>query len=286
LPLTKMRQLLFALGLFVLLSDVHLYTVIDSSGTTTEVDPAQVTPFPDFPPPPLEELDQIVNGTLASIKSFPYMAALFLAGSLCGGTLYNSSYIITAAHCLYGKSQASVVNFTVLLNSSSLNGSPGYIALRPRKFVIHPSYSPTTMNYDVALLALSTKVNLPSTMLPAVGSTATYEGSSALIAGWGTTSSAGSISYDLRQATVTVWNNTLCGTRYGTGTSGINSLKLCAAAPGKDTCQGDSGGPIIVGGVQVGITSYGNGCALAYYPGVYARLTALASWVRATVPTM
>lgn len=47
----------------------------------------------------------------------------------------------------------------------------------------------------------------------------------------------GSISYDLRQATVTVWNNTLCGTRYGTGTNGINTLKLCAAAPGRDTCQ-------------------------------------------------
>lgn len=281
-----MKQLLFALGVFVVLPGALLYSVVDPTGTTTDIDPAEVPPFPDFPPPPLEELDQIVNGTVTSIRSFPYMAALFLSGGLCGGTLFNSSYIITAAHCLYGRSQASVVNFTVLLNSTSLYGSPGYIALRPRKFIIHPLYSPSTQNYDVALLALSTKVNLPSVLLPAVGSTATYAGNNALIAGWGTTSSGGSISYDLRQATVTVWNNTLCGTRYGTGTSGINTLKLCAAAPGKDTCQGDSGGPILVGGVQVGITSYGYGCAQAYYPGVYARVTALSSWIRSTAPTM
>lgn len=50
--------------------------------------------------------------------------------------------------------------------------------------------------------------------------------------------------------------------------------------------QGDSGGPILVKGVQVGITSYGAGCALAYYPGVYARMTTLSSWIRTTVPTL
>lgn len=112
-------------------------------------------------------------------------------------------------------------------------------------------------NYDVAIIALKNRVNLPSVVLPAIGSTATYAGSRATILGWGTTSSGksassfgslhyaqsslmsqgGSISYDLRQATVTVWNNTLCGTRYGTGTNGINTVKLCAAAPGRDTCQ-------------------------------------------------
>ena len=40
---------------------------------------------------------------------------------------------------------------------------------------------------------------------------------------------------------------------------------ICAADTGKDTCQGDSGGPLTVEAnkqhFQVGITSFGEGCA-------------------------
>jgi secreted trypsin-like serine protease len=58
---------------------------------------------------------------------------------------------------------------------------------------------------------------------------------------------------------------------------------LCASAPGKDTCQGDSGGPLVVAHgngsfTQVGITSFGNGCARDY-PGVYTRVSAYGDWI-------
>ena len=57
---------------------------------------------------------------------------------------------------------------------------------------------------------------------------------------------------------------------------------LCAGFPegGKDSCQGDSGGPILTSnGVQVGVTSWGRGCARELSYGVYARVSAAHDWI-------
>ena len=56
----------------------------------------------------------------------------------------------------------------------------------------------------------------------------------------------------------------------------ITSRMVCAGVPegGKDSCQGDSGGALVIkkSGKQVGIVSWGTGCALKDYPGVYANI--------------
>jgi trypsin len=58
---------------------------------------------------------------------------------------------------------------------------------------------------------------------------------------------------------------------------------ICAAVTdgGKDACSGDSGGPLVVGDQLVGIVSWGVGCALADFPGVYSNVATLKSFITA-----
>jgi len=69
---------------------------------------------------------------------------------------------------------------------------------------------------------------------------------------------------------------------------GIADSMLCYGVAGKDSCQGDSGGPIMCGADNTlcGIVSWGQGCALAGYPGVYTETSYFAEWLRtSTIPT-
>jgi secreted trypsin-like serine protease len=138
----------------------------------------------------------------------------------------------------------------------------------------------------VAVLTLSTSMPYTTASYVDSSDTGVYAaGTTARILGWGTTSSGGSSSNQLRTATVPTVSNSVCGSSSSYGSAFKASDMVCAGytSGGVDTCQGDSGGPLIIGGVLAGITSWGYGCADAQYPGIYTRLTTFSNTVAAQI---
>ena len=106
------------------------------------------------------------------------------------------------------------------------------------------------------------------------------------VSGWGTLSYQGNSPDSLQWVEVPAVTNAICNQAYS---NSITDAMICAglAEGGKDSCQGDSGGPLIcaVNGKAhlVGVVSFGVGCALPNWPGVYARVTAVLSWIKSNM---
>lgn len=67
----------------------------------------------------------------------------------------------------------------------------------------------------------------------------------------------------------------------------IGNQQICAGLQqgGKDSCQGDSGGPLVARDAnncqrQIGVVSWGDGCAAAGAYGIYTRVSAYADWIQ------
>eukprot|EP00541_Cyclophora_tenuis_P012363 CAMPEP_0116557988 /NCGR_PEP_ID=MMETSP0397-20121206/9558_1 /TAXON_ID=216820 /ORGANISM="Cyclophora tenuis, Strain ECT3854" /LENGTH=181 /DNA_ID=CAMNT_0004083531 /DNA_START=175 /DNA_END=723 /DNA_ORIENTATION=+ len=111
--------------------------------------------------------------------------------------------------------------------------------------------------------------------------------------GFGTTNYGGLLSDELRQVDIQIIDHNDCNDANSYNGEVYDSTMICAGSTtgGQDSCGGDSGGPLIVREdtgsahngavvvVLVGISSFGTGCGLVDYPGVYTRVSAYAEWI-------
>lgn len=88
----------------------------------------------------------------------------------------------------------------------------------------------------------------------------------------------------LQGVPVPIVNQKMCADYYK-GFGGITQQMICAGYKegGRDACQGDSGGPLVCNGKLIGCVSWGYGCAVEHYPGVYSRVAAVRDWIQSIV---
>ncbi|XP_067228719.1 tryptase-like [Chanodichthys erythropterus] len=237
--------------------------------------------------------NRIVGGVDAFEGSWPWQVSLHSStygGHFCGGSLINSEWVLTAAHCLPGVSASSLL---VFLGKRTQQGVNTYeISRKVATIIVHPSYDSQTSDNDIALLRLSSAVTFNDYIRPvclAAQKSVFPSGTSSWITGWGDIQSGVSLPAPgtLQETMVPVVGNTQCDTLLGSGSVTNNMICAGLLEGGKDTCQGDSGGPMVskqcLVWVQSGITSWGYGCADPNAPGVYTRVSQYQSWITTVI---
>ncbi|MEV7415582.1 serine protease [Streptomyces sp. NPDC089919] len=236
-------------------------------------------------PVPPGQPESIIGGKEQSDGAYPWMAALLSKGSaspvqrqFCGGSLIDANVVLTAAHCVTG-AKAKDLEITVGRTVLSRKGQ-GQLR-NVRSIVVHPRYAKDEA-YDLALIELAKPVTGVNTVkLPTQGTDALLRpGAKAKVIGWGNTDTEMTHYPDrLRGVLVPLLSHAECK---ATNKEYDKAVNICAGVEGKDSCQGDSGGPLFrtVAGrtYQIGIVSYGEGCAEQGAPGVYTSTSSAKLW--------
>jgi secreted trypsin-like serine protease len=236
---------------------------------------------------PSDAVPGVVGGTRAAQGEFPWMVRLSLG---CGGSLITNQIVLTAAHCITGGTG----------EISSITATTGVVdladvaATKVRSSFVYKS--PDYVNYDKgedwALIKLAQPVPLPERPTLGLPTSKEQDKGPFTIMGWGADREGGYQQRWLLKAAVPAVDDQTCGPAYrDSGANFVDDAMLCAGlfgTGGVDTCQGDSGGPMVAQAapdafVQVGIVSWGHGCAQAQYPGVYTEVSTYADKIHKAV---
>ena len=251
----------------------------------------------------------IVGGTVAEPGAYPWQVQVTArkgsSSYLCGGTLIADRRVLTAAHCVLQGSK-----ITVRVGSHTFDAGT---RISVASYARHPNYNANTSRYDVAVLELAASGvaagGEPLELIGEEGFSAVEDaywapGKMLAISGWGSTSYQGESSDQLQEAHVPRVSDSTCAQADYYGSEFDPGTMVCAgfADGGVDSCQGDSGGPLAASRQDpppdpesnptewrlVGVTSWGDECALPKKPGVYARVAAptIRNWILGIGPAL
>uniref|UniRef100_A0A663MN26 Peptidase S1 domain-containing protein n=1 Tax=Athene cunicularia TaxID=194338 RepID=A0A663MN26_ATHCN len=218
----------------------------------------------------------IVGGSTAARGEWPWQVSLWLRRKehKCGAVLIADRWLLSAAHCFDIYSDPRM--WVAFLGTPLLSGIDGKMEKIFRIYK-HPFYNVYSLDYDVALLELSTPITFSNTIKPIClpdNSHIFHEGARCFITGWGSTKEGGTAPPE-GSPTPTLPCHPPRETRH---------LPFPLRCPRCSPRQGDAGGPLACKEPSgkwflAGITSWGYGCARPYFPGVYTKVTAVQGWI-------
>lgn len=257
--------------------------------------------------PSADTQQRIVGGAPAEPGTYPWQVALVDAsetdayeGQFCGGSLIAPEWVLTAAHCVqnFWGDVEMPADIDVVLGRTDLTTDEGeriaVVDIIPHPHFVQGEFGDTN---DIALIRLAYPSSQTPIALSRSGETDAHLAALGVLAtatGWGQLAEDNyDYPADLQEVAIPVVSNAICQEVWASKHT-ITDAMLCAgyAEGGKDTCQGDSGGPLIVpnatqtGYTQVGVVSFGEGCARPNWYGVYTRISSFYPWIEETMQSV
>jgi hypothetical protein len=233
---------------------------------------------------------KITGGTDASISDYPWQVYYVSDKYLCGASIIDENWVVTAAHCTKnisgGSTPASAMWIKVGATSptNTLAGKKYNIS----QVIVHESYNSTSLENDIALLHVIGPISFPNAVpVKLVSGRDVSEGVIApgvmsWVTGWGLTQVSPNEVFPikLQKVQLPVVSNAVAAVVWGP----IPSTDIMAGYRNgnKDACNGDSGGPLVVpvfGEYKLaGIVSWGSQACDNY--GAYTSVSSFESWIR------
>uniref|UniRef100_A0A182PP27 Peptidase S1 domain-containing protein n=1 Tax=Anopheles epiroticus TaxID=199890 RepID=A0A182PP27_9DIPT len=230
----------------------------------------------------------IVNGFPTQVNEFPMMSALAIRNNgqvFCGSTIVTDRYVLTAAHCLPGRSLSNTIVVVGEQDRRVSTESVYTMSMLVSEFRPHPSYDATAKTNDIALVRTTNTIvfnpGVGRVCLPFRFGASSFENARLSALGWGTIDFGAPQSDVLLQTTLAVVSSTTCGTQLSRT---ILASQVCTFAAGNDTCQNDSGGPLYYTDpnsqlvYNIGVVGFGVACA-SRFPSVNTRVTSYLDWI-------
>ncbi|KAI4457460.1 polyserase-related [Holotrichia oblita] len=221
---------------------------------------------------------RIVGGSDAAPEQFPWQVSIrssSTGGHNCGGSILNSKWILTAAHCVVNTSPST---WYIVVGSLTLSsgGNPYQIS----RIISHADYNAAQIKNDVAVVELEQELEFSTTVQPIELESEVIGEIDCLVSGWGRLEAWGALPDNLQFIPLKTIGLEACQASWS---SLVQADEICTLTQqGEGVCNGDSGSPLIADGKQIGIVSWGNPCANGR-PDVFTRVSSFFDWIQESI---